>query len=185
MRCSWAGDDPQMVAYHDTEWGVPTHDERKHYEFLVLEAAQAGLSWRTVLHKREGYRRQFADFDPGVVATFGPERIEAMLLDPGIVRNRAKVTAAVHNASKFLLVQQEFGTFSRWLWNFVDGRPVDARRVPGTWPATTELSDRVSKALKGRGFKFVGSTVIYAHLQATGLVNDHATDCFRYGQLSG
>ncbi len=180
-RCTWCLSDPLLLAYHDAEWGVPVHDDRRHYEFLVLEAAQAGLSWLTVLRKREGYRRRFADFDAAAVARFGEPEIAAMLLDPGIVRNRAKVRAAVHNASRVLAVQEEWGSFSAYLWSFVDGKPIDGRREkPGDWPANTELSDRVSKDLKRRGFAFVGSTVIYAHLQAAGLVNDHLVSCFRH-----
>ena len=179
--CAWAVTDPLLNHYHDTEWGVPVHDDRRHYEFLVLEAAQAGLSWLTVLRKRDGYRRHFADFDPARVAKFGAREIEAMLLDPGIVRNRAKCTAAVHNAGRFLEVQREQGSFSKWLWGFVDDEPIQPRRRSAKgWPATTALSDRVSRELKARGFKFVGSTVVYAHLQAAGLVNDHLVGCPRW-----
>ena len=180
-RCPWCGADPLYVRYHDEEWGVPVHDDRVHFEFLVLEAAQAGLSWRTVLGKRERYREVFAGFDPAVVRGFAPEQIDAMLLDPGIIRNRRKVEAAVHNAVPFEAVQAEFGSFSNYLWGFVDGVPIVNRpSTIGDIPPLTPLSDRVSADLKRRGFKFVGSTVIYAHLQATGLVNDHLVGCFRF-----
>ena len=184
-RCEWpANGDEQYVRYHDEEWGVPVHDDRKHFEFLILEGAQAGLSWATVLRKREGYRNAFADWDPEKVARFTEKHVEKLMLDAGIIRNRAKINATVNNAQQYLKVQEEFGTFDAYIWRFVDGKP-----VVNTWksmkevPATTPLSDAVSKDMKQRGFKFVGSTVIYAHLQATGLVNDHTTDCFRYKQL--
>jgi DNA-3-methyladenine glycosylase I len=181
-RCAWAaGQAPFYVAYHDTEWGVPVHDDRKHFEFLVLEAAQAGLSWATVLKKRDNYRRNFAAWDAAKVARFTPARVEKLLLDPGIIRNRLKVESTVNNAARFLEVQAEFGSFDAYIWRFVDGRPVvNAWRSLKEIPAKTTLSDTVSKDLKQRGFRFVGSTVIYAHLQATGLVNDHTVDCFRY-----
>jgi DNA-3-methyladenine glycosylase I len=183
-RCPWCESDPLLRAYHDAEWGVPLYDDRGHYEFLVLEAAQAGLSWLTVLRKREGYRKRFAGFDPAVVARFGTAEIEAMLLDPGIVRNRAKVVAAVHNAGRVLEVQSEVGSFTKYLWGFVDGKPIDSQLTShAAIPAKTPLSDRVSKDLKRRGFKFVGSTVVYAHLQAAGLVNDHLVSCFRHSAL--
>ena len=178
VRCAWCLSDPLLRAYHDAEWGVPTRDERHHYEFLVLESAQSGLSWLTVLRKRDGYRRHFADFDAERVARFGPAEIEAALLDPGIVRNRAKVEAAVNNARRVLEIREQRGSFADWLWDFVDGRPIDGRRAQtGEIPATTPLSDRVAKELKARGFKFLGSTVVYAHLQATGVVNDHLLAC--------
>jgi len=181
MRCHWAGSDPLMAEYHDTEWGTPKHDDEQHFEFLILEAAQAGLSWMTVLRKRGGYRKAFANYDPKKVARFTPERIEKMLLDPGIVRNRLKVESAVHNAKLFMAVQKEFGTFDEYAWSFVNGKPIDgARGGRNAVPATTKESDTWSKDLKKRGFKFVGSTVIYAHMQATGMVNDHLTTCFRY-----
>jgi DNA-3-methyladenine glycosylase I len=172
-----------MNRYHDEEWGVPVRDDRRHYEFLVLEAAQAGLSWKTVLHKREGYRRHFADFDVHRVARFGPREVEAMLQDPGIVRNRAKVEAAVHNAR---LCAELPGGLSALLWSFVEGRPVVNRwKAITDIPPRTELSDTVSKDLKKRGFKFVGTTVIYAHLQAAGLVNDHVVKCPRWSAVQG
>jgi DNA-3-methyladenine glycosylase I len=183
-RCLWGTDDPLYIRYHDEEWGVPVHDDRKHFEFLVLESAQAGLSWITVLRKRENYRAAFADFDPERVARFTESKIERLLQNPGIVRNRLKVAAAVNNAKRFLEVRNEFGTFDRYLWGFVDGKPVDGRRAThASVPATSEASDRLSRDLKTRGFKFVGSTIVYAHLQACGLVNDHLTTCFRYRQV--
>jgi DNA-3-methyladenine glycosylase I len=185
-RCPWVDlGKPDYVAYHDEEWGVPVHDDRTIFEFLTLEAAQAGLSWYTVLRKRAAYRAAFADFDAAKVARFTPARIEKLLLDPGIVRNRLKVEAAVHNARRFLEVQQEEGSFARYIWSFVGGTPVVAkRRSIADYPARTELSDTVSKDLKRRGFKFVGTTIVYAHLQATGVVNDHSVDCFRRRELA-
>ena len=181
-RCAWAeGGTADYIAYHDEEWGVPLRDDRGQFEFLILEGAQAGLSWSTILNKREGYRRNFADFDPVKVARFTPKRIERILKDPGIVRNRLKVESAVSNARAFLKVQKEFGSFSDYIWGFVDGKPRQNRfRKDGDVPATSPDSDAVSKDLKKRGFRFVGSTIIYAHMQATGLVNDHVTGCFRY-----
>jgi len=182
VRCPWSeGVDEQYLDYHDREWGVPVHDDNTHFEFLILEAAQAGLSWRTVLRKRESYRRAFADFDPARVARFNSRSIERLLADPGIIRNRLKVEAAVTNAKRFLDVQEEFGSFDAYVWRFVDGRPiVNGWRKQSDVPATSAESDALSRDLKQRGFKFVGSTVIYAHMQATGLVNDHVVDCFRY-----
>jgi DNA-3-methyladenine glycosylase I len=181
-RCSWVKvDDQLMREYHDQEWGVPTHDDRRHFEFLVLEAAQAGLSWSIVLRKREGYRRAFAQFDPERVARYTEARIDKLATDPGIVRNRLKIAAAVKNARAFLAVQEEFGSFDAYCWRFVNGRPRQNR-----WssmrqiPPTTAESDSFSRDLKGRGFTFVGSTVIYAHMQAVGMVNDHLVGCFRY-----
>jgi DNA-3-methyladenine glycosylase I len=174
-----------MIAYHDGEWGVPIHDDRQHFEFLVLEGAQAGLSWKTVLYKREGYRKAFSDFDPQRVARFTAKRVEKLLLDPGIIRNRQKVESAVKNAKAFLTVQNEFGSFDAYAWRFVDGRPkVNRHKTTKTIPATSRESDAFSKDLKQRGFSFVGSTVIYAHMQAVGMINDHVTSCFRYGHLS-
>lgn len=181
IRCPWCLGFDQYIQYHDEEWGVPVHDDRVHFEFLILEGAQAGLSWSTILKKREGYRKAFADFDPVKVARFAPQRIEKILLDPGIVRNKLKVHAAVNNAKRFLEVQKEFGTFDRYIWSFVGGKPIVYRRTGmGDIPATTPESDALSKDLLKRGFKFVGSTIIYAHMQACGLVNDHRIDCFRY-----
>jgi DNA-3-methyladenine glycosylase I len=170
-----------MIAYHDTEWGVPIHDDSKQFEFLTLESAQAGLSWATVLKKRENYRRAFADFDPAKVARFTAKRIEKLLADPGIIRNRLKVTAAVTNAGCFLAVQEEFGSFDEYMWRFVDGRPKQNRvESMKQMPATSKESDALSKDLRKRGFKFVGSTIIYAHMQAVGMVNDHLVTCFRH-----
>jgi DNA-3-methyladenine glycosylase I len=181
-RCGWPGKvDPLMLAYHDDEWGVPVHDDGKQFEFLTLESAQAGLSWSTVLKKRENYRRAFAQFDPEKVARFTAKRIEKLLADPGIIRNRLKVTAAVTNARNFLAVQEEFGTFDKYIWGFVGGRPIQNRiKTMKQMPVTSKESDALSKDLKGRGFKFVGSTIIYAHMQAVGMVNDHLVSCFRH-----
>lgn len=185
-RCEWSGDvDEAYLAYHDEEWGVPVHDDRKQFEFLILEGAQAGLSWWTVLNKREGYRRAFMDFDADKVARFSPKRIERLLENPGIIRNRLKVNAAVTNARAFLDVQTEFGSFDAYIWRFVEGRPIQNRwRRRKDVPATTTSSDALSKDLKQRGFKFVGSTIIYAHMQATGMVNDHLTSCFRHAECT-
>ncbi len=183
-RCAWAGDDPRMVAYHDDEWGVPVRDDRTQFEFLVLEGAQAGLSWSTILNKREGYRRAFAGFDPAKVARFADARVEKLLEDPGIVRNRLKVRSAVTNAEALLAVAAERGSFSDYLWSFVDGEPVVNRwKRMAEIPAETDLSRAVSKDLKRRGFRFVGPTIVYAHLQATGLVNDHLVDCPRWAEV--
>lgn len=182
-RCSWCLGFEDYIQYHDKEWGVPVHDDRVHFEFLILEGAQAGLSWSTILKKREGYRRAFASFDPVKVARFTPSKIEKLLLDPSIVRNRLKVNAAVTNAKAFLKIQKEFGTFDAYIWAFVGGRPLvnHVRSLREIRPTSKE-SDALSKDLIKRGFKFVGSTVIYAHMQACGLVNDHLVNCFRYAQ---
>ncbi len=183
-RCPWCLAFPAYVRYHDEEWGVPVHDDRVHFEFLILEGAQAGLSWAIVLKKREGYRRAFAGFDPRRVARFTEGRIARILRDPGVVRNRLKVRAAVNNARRFLEVQKEFGSFDRYLWGFVGGRPViHRRRSLREIPPTTRVSDALSRDMLRRGFKFVGSTVLYAHLQACGLVNDHLVSCFRHRQV--
>jgi DNA-3-methyladenine glycosylase I len=180
-RCAWCLKFDQYIDYHDTEWGVPVHEDRKHFEFLILEGAQAGLSWSTILKKRDGYRKAFADFDPVKVARFTETRLEKILLDPGIVRNRLKVFAAVNNAKCFLAVQKEFGTFDKYIWGFVKNKPlVNKWKSLGQIPPTSPESDALSKDLIKRGFKFVGSTVIYAHMQACGLINDHLIDCFRY-----
>ena len=185
-RCAWAGDDPLMRRYHDREWGVPVTNDRKLFEFLILEGAQAGLSWRTILHRREGYRAAFAGFDPERVAKFDAAKIRSLLRDPGIIRNRLKVRSAIANAAAFLAVRREFGTFSRYQWGFAKGLPIRNRwRALRQLPARTALSDAFSADLKRRGFSFVGSTIIYAHMQATGMVNDHTVDCFRYGELAG
>ena len=173
-----------MREYHDQEWGVPTHDDRRHFEFLILEAAQAGLSWSIVLNKRAGYRRAFSEFDPKKVARYSPARIDKLVADSRIVRNRLKIAAAVTNAQAFLAVQQEFGSFDAYCWRFVGGRPLQNRwSSQRQIPATTAESDAFSQDLKRRGFRFVGSTVIYAHMQATGMVNDHLVDCFRYREV--
>ena len=182
VRCEWAAGSGDLdIAYHDTEWGVPVHDDRRLFEFLLLEGAQAGLSWTTILKKREGYRRAFRDFDPIQVATFGEAEQAALLADPGIVRNRLKVASATTNARAFLEVQSAFGTFDAYLWRFVDGRAVrNAWRSKGEVPVSTPVSDALSKDLAKRGFRFVGTTIMYAFMQATGMVNDHGTDCFRH-----
>jgi len=181
-RCIWAeGESLDYIRYHDEEWGVPAYDDRTQFEFLILEGAQAGLSWSTILNKREGYRKLFADFDPEKVARFTKKRVEKLLLDPAIVRNRLKVESAVTNAKAFLKVQDEFGSFADYIWDFVDGKPIQNRfREDSDVPATSPESDALSKDLKKRGFRFVGSTIIYAHMQATGMVNDHVTSCFRH-----
>jgi len=184
-RCGWGTGSAEMQAYHDTEWGVPVHDDRTHFEFLVLEGAQAGLSWATVLHRREGYRKAFAGFDPTKVARFTAARIEKLLADPGIIRNRAKVTSAVSNAGAFLGVQEEYGTFDDYIWGFVGGRPkVNRWRRTEQLPAVSAESEALSKDLRRRGFRFVGPTIVYAHLQAAGLVNDHLVGCFRHDEVT-
>jgi DNA-3-methyladenine glycosylase I len=186
-RCAWCenssiGD--LYLRYHDEEWGVPVHDEHTLFEFLILEGAQAGLSWSTILAKRENYRKAFAGFDPAKVARFMPEKIEKLLLDPGIVRNRLKVNAAVINAKAFLAVQKEFGSFDKYIWSFVGGKPlVNKRTAMKDVPASTPESDAMSEDLKKRGFKFIGTTICYAFMQATGMVNDHVVDCFRYRKV--
>ncbi len=183
-RCPWCLGFPEYVAYHDTEWGVPVFDDRIHFEFLILESAQAGLSWATILKKREGYRKAFADFDYRVVAEFPESYVQELLQDPGIIRNVLKIRAAVNNARRFMEVQREFGSFSNYIWGFVGGKPIQNRlKSIQEGLATTPESDRLAKDLKKRGFKFLGSTTIYAHMQATGLVNDHLVTCFRYGQV--
>ncbi len=185
-RCEWTGVIHQAyIEYHDREWGVPVHDDRKQFEFLLLEGAQAGLSWWTVLNKRAAYRKAFAEFDPQKVARFTDKRVQRLLQNPGIIRNRLKVQAAVTNARAFLAVQDEFGSFDDYIWRFVDGRPIQNRRKRlNDLPATTPQSDALSKDLKRRGFKFVGSTIMYAHMQAVGMVNDHLVSCFRHAQCA-
>ena len=179
-RCNWAGADPLYVAYHDQEWGVPVHDERTLFEFLILEGAQAGLSWSTILNKRENYRRAFDDFDPQKVAAYDEDSIAALLENPGIVRNRLKVRSAVRNAQAFLRVQEEFGSFDAYVWGFVSGHQIVNRwRKQSEVPATNPQSDALSKDLKQHGFKFVGSTIVYAFMQACGMVDDHLTMCWR------
>ena len=181
-RCKWAeGVGLNYIEYHDKEWGVPVHDDRTQFEFLILEGAQAGLSWSTILNKRDGYRKAFAEFDVEKVARFTKKRVEKLLLDPSIVRNRLKVESTVSNAKAFIAVQEEFSSFSDYIWGFVDGRAIQNRfKKDSDIPATSAASDALSKDLKKRGFKFVGSTIMYAHMQATGLVNDHVVGCFRH-----
>ena len=184
IRCPWAMKSEQEIRYHDEEWGVTCRDDLGQFEFVTLEAAQAGLSWAVILNKREGYRRAFAGFDPVKVAEFTPADVERLVADAGIVRNRLKIEAAINNARRFLEVAARHGSFANYLWDFVDGQPVcNAWTELGQIPATTPLSDKVSKDLKKKGFKFMGSTVVYAHLQATGLVNDHLVSCFCYEEV--
>ncbi len=186
VRCAWAGDDPLYVAYHDLEWGVPVHDDRLLFEFLVLEGAQAGLSWITILRKRENYRRAFEGFDPRRVARYGPDEVAALLADAGIVRNRLKIESAVANARAVLEVAEKFGSFDAYLWRFVDGAPIrNAWRSLAELPAASEESRAMSKDLLRRGFRFVGPTICYALMQAVGMVNDHTVDCFRHAELGG
>src|SRR5438128_4344187 len=184
-RCAWVSiDDPLMLGYHDKEWGVPVHDDRRHFEFLVLEAAQAGLSWSIVLRKRDGYRRAFSEFDPQKVARYTEARIRKLTSDPAIIRNRMKIEAAVRNAQAYLAIQEEAGSFDAYCWRFVDGRPkLNRWKAMRQIPATSRESDAFSKDLKRRGFSFVGSAIIYAHMQAVGMVNDHLVDCFRYREI--
>ena len=184
-RCDWVeGQFPEYIKYHDAEWGMPVHDDKKHFEFLILEGAQAGLSWSTILKRREGYRNAFADFNVEEVAKFDDRILDSLLLDKGIIRNRLKVYSAATNARAFMKVQEEFGSFDNYIWSFVNGKPiVNKWQKMSDIPATSKESDALSKDLKKRGFKFVGSTIIYAHMQACGLVNDHTTDCFRYREI--
>ncbi len=185
-RCAWAGGEPLYQTYHDEEWGVPVHDDRLLFEFLVLEGAQAGLSWLTILRKREGYRVAFAGFHPEKVAAFGPADVERLLADPGIVRNRLKIGSAIGNAKAFLRVQEEFGSFDAYVWRFTEGGTIHNEwRTISDIPAKTPEAERMSADLKKRGFRFVGPTICYAHMQATGMVNDHTVDCFRYQELRG
>jgi len=181
-RCSWASNDLNIL-YHDTEWGVPLHDDRGLFEFLVLEGAQAGLSWDTILRKRDAYREAFNNFDPAKVAKYTDAKCAKLLKNEGIIRNRLKIASAVSNAKAFLAVQKEFGTFDSYIWAFVGGKPLDNKLKGGDVPAKTEISDAISKDLKKRGFNFVGSTIMYAFMQATGMVNDHLTSCFRYQKV--
>jgi DNA-3-methyladenine glycosylase I len=185
-RCPWSGTDPLYVEYHDREWGVPVHDDPKLFEFLVLEGMQAGLSWLTILRKRDNFRRAFAGFDAEKIADFDARKVKQLLADPGIIRNKLKILATISNAKAYLAVRKEFGSFDKYLWQFVGGRPrINRRRTIGQIPARTPESDAMSEDLKKRGFKFVGSTICYAHMQATGMVNDHVTSCFRYRELAG
>ena len=184
QRCPWCLGDELYMRYHDEEWGVPVHDDVKHFEFLVLEGAQAGLSWATILKRRENYREAYDGFDPAIVATYGPEKFEELRGDPGIIRNRLKIKSSINNAKRFLAVQEEFGSFDRYMWDFVNGNTViNSWKSLDEIPAKTGLSGRMSRDLKKRGFTFVGPTIIYAHIQAIGLVNDHLVSCFRYGEL--
>jgi DNA-3-methyladenine glycosylase I len=184
-KCRWALSSPQMESYHDTEWGVPVHDERLLFEFLVLEGAQAGLSWSTILNKRENYRQAFDGFDPETVARYDERKIEELLQNAGIIRNRLKIQAAVINARAFLKAQEDFGSFDAYIWRFVDGKPINNYwKCHEELPASTRLSEIISRDLKKRGFKFVGSTICYAHMQATGMVNDHTVDCFRHAEIT-
>jgi len=186
QRCWWPGDDPLYQQYHDEEWGVPVRDDRKLFEFLILEGAQAGLSWITVLRKRAAYRKAFADFDYHKVARFDDKKVEQLLQNEGIIRNRLKIRSAIKNAQAFIEVQKEFGSFSNYLWSFVGHKPMqNARKEKGDVPAVTPEAEKLSRDLKKRGFTFVGPTIIYAHMQATGMVNDHLTDCFRYKECKG
>ena len=184
IRCDWSTKDPLYIAYHDNEWGVPLHDERQLFEFLILETFQAGLSWITVLRKRENFREAFDNFDYKKVALYSEDKIQDLLQDAGIIRNKLKVRATISNANAFMEIQKEFGSFDKYIWGFVNGNPIQTnRKLMSEITATTEISDKLSKDLKKRGFKFVGSTVIYAHMQATGMVNDHVESCFRYTEL--
>jgi DNA-3-methyladenine glycosylase I len=184
-RCPWSNDNGLLAKYHDEEWGVPVHDDDKHFEFLVLEVFQAGLSWKTVLNKRENFKKAYDNFKPSIVASYKQTKITELINDEGIIRNRKKIEASVYDAKLFLDIQKEFGSFDKYIWNFVNNTPlVNAWENESDIPARTELSDIVSGNLKKRGFKFVGSTIIYAHLQAVGIVNDHIVNCFRYAQLA-
>jgi len=184
LRCTWPGSDPLYIHYHDTEWGVPVHDDRKLFEFLILETFQAGLSWITILRKRENFRRAFDDFDFEKIARYDESKIQSLLQDAGIIRNRLKIRAAVSNANAFLKIRENYGSFSDYIWSFTAGKTIHSTfKETAEMPARTELSDRISNDLKKKGFKFVGSTVIYAHMQATGMVNDHLTGCFRYEEI--
>jgi len=186
QRCAWCGDDPLYIEYHDKEWGRPIHDEARHFEFLLLETQQAGLSWRCILGKRENFRKAYALFDPEKIARFTPARVEKLLADPGIIRNRRKIEAAIKNARAFLDVVEEAGSFDSYIWGFVDGEPLMNAWPEGSRPPiTTPVSDALAKDLKTRGFAFVGSTTMYAHMQAIGMVNDHMISCFRWSELGG
>jgi DNA-3-methyladenine glycosylase I len=183
-RCAWTGTDPLIITYHDEEWGVPVHDDRILFEFLILEGAQAGLTWKTVLNKRANYRRAFNGFDPFIIARYNDEDIARLLANPGIIRNRLKISAAIRNAREFLAIQQEYGSFDMYIWQFVGGRPIRNNVTSmEDIPATTKESDAMSKDLRKRGFAFVGSTICYAFMQAVGMVNDHQLDCFRYDEI--
>lgn len=184
-RCPWPADDPLMIKYHDHEWGVPVHDDRKWFEFIVLDAFQAGLSWKTILHKRENFRKAFDGFNPEVIQHYTEDKVQALLQDAGIIRNQLKIRSTITNARAFLGIQKEFGSFDSWIWSFSDGRVVQHELDSiADMPVTTALSDQISKALIKRGFKFVGSTIVYSFLQAAGVVNDHLKDCYRHAELN-
>ena len=184
-RCPWPSDDKLMIKYHDNEWGVPLHNDKKLFEFLILEGFQAGLSWRTILHKRENFRKAFDKFDFNKVAKYDRRKINSLLKNEGIIRNKLKIEGAITNAKAFLKVRKEFGTFDKYIWSFVNGKPIQNKfKSLKELPAKTKLSDKISDDLKKRGFKFVGSTIVYAHMQATGMVNDHVASCYRYRDLS-
>lgn len=184
QRCPWPSDDKLMIKYHDKEWGVPLRNDRKLFEFLILEGFQAGLSWRTILHKRENFRKAFDNFDFNKVAKYNSRKIKSLLRNEGIIRNKLKIESAITNAKAFLQVRKEFGTFDKYIWNFVNGKPIQNKfKSLKELPAKTKLSDKISDDLKNRGFKFVGSTIVYAHMQATGMVNDHLTSCYRYNEI--
>ncbi|MEP0860919.1 MAG: DNA-3-methyladenine glycosylase I [Ignavibacterium sp.] len=183
-RCPWPADDKLMIKYHDEEWGVPVHNDRKLFEFLLLEGFQAGLSWRTILHKRKNFRKAFDNFDFNKIAKYDKRKINSLMKDEGIIRNKLKIEAAIANAKAFIQIRKEFGTFDKYIWSFINYKPINNKFTSiKELPARTELSDKISEDLKKRGFKFVGSTVIYAHMQATGMVNDHLVSCFRYHQI--
>lgn len=185
QRCEWAGEDPLYVNYHDREWGVPVHDDQKLFEFLLLEGAQAGLSWITILRKRENYRQAFDAFDPQSIARYDQAKIDSLLQNPGIIRNKLKIRSAIQNAQAFLRIQEEFGSFNKYIWGFTNHQPViNSWTQMNQIPASTPLSEAISKDLKKRGFNFVGPTIVYAHMQATGMVNDHVVTCFRYDQIN-
>lgn len=184
-RCPWCEGSELSIKYHDEEWGTPVHDDHRHFEFLVLESAQAGLSWSTILRKRENYRKAYNDFDPEKVARYDEKKINELLQNPGIVRNRKKIEASINNAKKFLDIKKEFGSFDKYIWSFVDYKPViNAWKEISEIPANSAISDTISKDLKKRGFRFMGSTIVYSHIQAVGIVNDHIVSCFRYSQLT-
>jgi len=183
-RCPWPSDDALMIKYHDKEWGIPLHNDKKLFEFLILEGFQAGLSWRTILHKRENFRKAFDNFDFNKIAKYNRKKINSLLKNEGIIRNKLKIEAAIINAKAFLQVRKEFGTFDKYIWSFINGKPIDNKfKSLKELPAKTKLSDKISEDLKKRGFKFVGSTIVYAHMQATGMVNDHVEGCFRHNDL--
>jgi len=184
QRCPWPSDDLLMIRYHDKEWGVPLHNDRKLFEFLILEGFQAGLSWRTVLHKRENFRKAFDNFNYNKVAKYDKRKVNSLLKDAGIIRNKLKIEGAITNAKAFLKVRKEFGTFDKYIWSFVNGKPIQNKfKSLKELPAKTKLSDKISDDLRKRGFKFVGSTIVYAHMQATGMVNDHVVGCYRYREV--